>query len=113
MPVAAASRAIDTPSRPSSVASAAACSSTRARDRSPGARVRRPAPGVCGGAGVSRSGEAIIIDSIYARSYSILNGRTYKDSGGAVSAIETDYLVIGAGAAGMAFVDALITACDA
>jgi NAD(P)-binding Rossmann-like domain len=30
-----------------------------------------------------------------------------------VHEIETDYLVIGAGAAGMAFVDALITACDA
>ena len=30
-----------------------------------------------------------------------------------MGAIETDYLVIGAGAAGMAFVDALITACDA
>jgi hypothetical protein len=31
----------------------------------------------------------------------------------AVGAIETDYLVVGAGAAGMAFVDALIAACDA
>jgi cation diffusion facilitator CzcD-associated flavoprotein CzcO len=30
-----------------------------------------------------------------------------------VRAIETDYLVVGAGAAGMAFVDALIAACDA
>jgi cation diffusion facilitator CzcD-associated flavoprotein CzcO len=30
-----------------------------------------------------------------------------------VHEIETDYLVIGAGAAGMAFVDALIPACDA
>jgi cation diffusion facilitator CzcD-associated flavoprotein CzcO len=27
--------------------------------------------------------------------------------------METDYLVVGAGAAGMAFVDALIAACDA
>ena len=31
----------------------------------------------------------------------------------AVGGIETDYLVVGAGAAGMAFVDALIAACDA
>jgi cation diffusion facilitator CzcD-associated flavoprotein CzcO len=30
-----------------------------------------------------------------------------------VGGIETDYLVVGAGAAGMAFVDALIAACDA
>jgi cation diffusion facilitator CzcD-associated flavoprotein CzcO len=30
-----------------------------------------------------------------------------------VREIETDYLVVGAGAAGMAFVDALIAACDA
>jgi len=30
-----------------------------------------------------------------------------------VGGIETDYLVVGAGAAGMAFVDALVTACDA
>jgi cation diffusion facilitator CzcD-associated flavoprotein CzcO len=30
-----------------------------------------------------------------------------------VHQIETDYLVVGAGAAGMAFVDALIAACDA
>jgi cation diffusion facilitator CzcD-associated flavoprotein CzcO len=30
-----------------------------------------------------------------------------------VGGIETDYLVVGAGAAGMAFVDALIGACDA
>jgi len=30
-----------------------------------------------------------------------------------MGAIETDYLVVGAGAAGMAFADALITACDA
>ena len=30
-----------------------------------------------------------------------------------MAAIETDYLVVGAGAAGMAFVDALIAACDA
>jgi len=30
-----------------------------------------------------------------------------------VNAIETDYLVVGAGAAGLAFVDALIAACDA
>jgi hypothetical protein len=30
-----------------------------------------------------------------------------------VGGIETDYLVVGAGAAGMAFVDALIVACDA
>jgi cation diffusion facilitator CzcD-associated flavoprotein CzcO len=30
-----------------------------------------------------------------------------------VREIETDYLVIGAGAAGMAFTDALIDACDA
>ncbi len=30
-----------------------------------------------------------------------------------MDAIETDYLVIGAGAAGMAFVDALIAASDA
>ena len=30
-----------------------------------------------------------------------------------MSAIETDYLVVGAGAAGLAFVDALIAACDA
>ena len=28
-------------------------------------------------------------------------------------AIDTDYLVVGAGAAGMAFADALIAACDA
>ncbi len=31
----------------------------------------------------------------------------------AVRGIETDYLVVGAGAAGMAFVDALIAECDA
>ncbi len=31
----------------------------------------------------------------------------------AVGGIETDHLVVGAGAAGMAFVDALIAACDA
>ncbi len=30
-----------------------------------------------------------------------------------MNGIETDYLVVGAGAAGMAFVDALIGACDA
>jgi cation diffusion facilitator CzcD-associated flavoprotein CzcO len=30
-----------------------------------------------------------------------------------VRGIETDYLVVGAGAAGMAFVDALVAACDA
>jgi hypothetical protein len=30
-----------------------------------------------------------------------------------VDGIETDYLVVGAGAAGMAFVDELIGACDA
>src|SRR6516225_4489700 len=30
-----------------------------------------------------------------------------------MGAIETDYLVVGAGAAGMAFADALIAACDA
>jgi cation diffusion facilitator CzcD-associated flavoprotein CzcO len=30
-----------------------------------------------------------------------------------VGAIETDYLVVGAGAAGMAFADALTAACDA
>ncbi len=30
-----------------------------------------------------------------------------------MGAIETDYLVVGAGAAGLAFVDALVAACDA
>ena len=30
-----------------------------------------------------------------------------------MAAIQTDYLVVGAGATGMAFVDALIAACDA
>ena len=30
-----------------------------------------------------------------------------------MSVIETDYLIVGAGAAGMAFADALIAECDA
>ena len=44
IPAASARRPIERPSRPSTVASRAACSSTRARERSPGAR-RRGAEG--------------------------------------------------------------------
>jgi hypothetical protein len=42
-------------------------------------------------------------------SFTVRPGRYHR----AMRAIETDYLVIGAGAAGMAFVDALIDAIDA
>jgi hypothetical protein len=48
------------------------------------------------------------------RPCSRMRGRAHEGSGRrAVDAIETDYLVVGAGAAGMAFADALIAACDA
>jgi NADPH-dependent 2,4-dienoyl-CoA reductase/sulfur reductase-like enzyme len=42
-----------------------------------------------------------------------ISRRPARSSNAAVREIETDYLVVGAGAAGMAFVDALITDCDA